>query len=227
MSERIYNFSAGPAVLPEPVLRKAQEAVWNVDGSGIGIMEHSHRGKVFDRILDDAEAACRELAGIPDNYRVLFLQGGASLQFSMVPMNLLDENRTADYLLTGVWAQKAVKEAKVVGGKVHIAASSESTHFDRIPKWEEISYSANPAYVQYVASEIAGFHMPSMSLVPELHTRARKWQHMIGANFEAIFRDLHGGTRLLHAVGGAEGGKDVGAEHAGEIRIASENRLEL
>jgi phosphoserine aminotransferase len=147
MSERIYNFSAGPAVLPEPVLRKAQEAVWNVAGSGIGIMEHSHRGKVFEKILDEAEAACRELAGIPDSYRVLFLQGGASLQFSMVPMNLLPEDGTADYLLTGVWAQKAVKEAKILGGNVHIAATSESTNFDRIPRAEEISYSTKPAYI--------------------------------------------------------------------------------
>jgi len=152
MSDRIYNFSAGPAVLPEPVLRKAQEAVWNVAGSGIGIMEHSHRGKVFEKILDEAEAACRELAGIPDSYRVLFLQGGASLQFSMVPMNLLPDDGTADYLLTGVWAQKAVKEAKILGGKVHIAASSESTNFDRIPRAEEISYSPNPVYVHFTTN---------------------------------------------------------------------------
>jgi phosphoserine aminotransferase len=147
MPDRIFNFSAGPAVLPEPVLKKAQEALWNVNGSGIGIMEHSHRGKTFDRIIDEAERACRDLAGIPDNYRVLFLQGGASLQFSMVPMNLLPPDRTADYLLTGVWAQKAVKEAKVLGGKVHIAASSEATNFDRIPRLEEIRWSAEPAYV--------------------------------------------------------------------------------
>jgi len=147
MTDRIFNFSAGPAVLPEPVLRKAQEAVWNVAGSGIGIMEHSHRGKVFDKILDEAEANCRELAGIPDDYVVLFLQGGASLQFSMVPMNLLPAERTADYLLTGVWAQKAVKEAKILGGKVHIACTSEATNFDRIPAAGEIKYSASPAYV--------------------------------------------------------------------------------
>jgi phosphoserine aminotransferase len=147
MSKRIFNFSAGPAVLPEPVLRKAQEAIWDAAGSGIGIMEHSHRGKVFDRVRDDAEQACRDLAGIPDHYRVLFLQGGASLQFSMVPMNLLPADRTADYLLTGVWAQKAVKEAKVLGAKVHIAATGESTNFDRIPKPAEIRYSERPAYV--------------------------------------------------------------------------------
>jgi phosphoserine aminotransferase len=147
MTKRIFNFSAGPAVLPEPVLKKAQEAIWDVAGSGIGIMEHSHRGKVFDRVRDDAEQACRDLAGIPDNYRVLFLQGGASLQFSMVPMNLLPADRTADYLLTGVWSQKAVKEAKVLGAKVHIAATGESTNFDRIPQAAEIKYSERPAYV--------------------------------------------------------------------------------
>jgi phosphoserine aminotransferase len=167
MSERIYNFSAGPAVLPEPVLRKAQEAVWDVAGSGIGIMEHSHRGKVFDRILDEAEAACRELAGIPDGYRVLFLQGGASLQFSMVPMNLLPADRTADYLVTGVWAQKAVKEAKILGGKVHIAASSESTNFDRIPKAEEIGYSPEPAYVHITTNNtIFGTQWRSEPAIP-------------------------------------------------------------
>ena len=146
MTNRIHNFSAGPAALPESVLRKAQDAIWDVAGSGIGIMEHSHRGKVFDRIIAEAEQTCRELAGIPDNYRVLFLQGGASLQFAMIPMNLLNSERTADYLLTGVWSQKAVKEAKPLG-KVHIAATSEATNFDRIPKASEIRYSPNPTYI--------------------------------------------------------------------------------
>jgi phosphoserine aminotransferase len=147
MSDRIFNFSAGPAVLPEPVLKKAQEAVWNVAGSGIGIMEHSHRGKVFDKIHDETEQNCRELAGITNDYTVLFLQGGASLQFSMVPMNLLPADRTADYLITGVWAQKALKEAKVLGRKVHVAATGEATNFDRIPAPGEIKYSDRPAYV--------------------------------------------------------------------------------
>jgi phosphoserine aminotransferase len=151
MTDRIHNFSAGPAVLPEPVLKKAQEAIWNAEGSGIGIMEHSHRGKVFERVINQAEQACRDLAGIPDNYRVLFLQGGASLQFSMVPMNLLPSDRTADYLLTGVWSQKAVKEAKQLG-KVHIAASSEATNFDRIPRQDEIRYSADPIYVHFTTN---------------------------------------------------------------------------
>ncbi len=167
MTDRIHNFSAGPAVLPEPVLRKAQEAIWNVALSGIGIMEHSHRGKVFDRILNEAEAACRSLAGIPDDYSVLFLQGGASLQFSMVPLNLLPTDRTADYLLTGVWAQKAVKEAKLLNGKVHIAASSEATNFDRIPRADEIKYSSNPAYVHLTTNNtIYGTQWRSEPAVP-------------------------------------------------------------
>ena len=167
MSKRIFNFSAGPAVLPEPVLRKAQEAIWDVAGSGIGIMEHSHRGKVFDRIRDEAEQACRDLAGIPDNYQVLFLQGGASLQFSMVPMNLLPSDRTADYLLTGVWAQKAVKEAKILGAKVHLAATSESTNFDRIPQASEIKYSERPAYVHLTTNNtIYGTQWRSEPAVP-------------------------------------------------------------
>ncbi|MBA3892346.1 MAG: 3-phosphoserine/phosphohydroxythreonine transaminase [Gemmatimonadales bacterium] len=167
MSKRIFNFSAGPAVLPEPVLRKAQEAIWDADGSGIGIMEHSHRGKVFDRVRDEAEQACRDLAAIPDDYRVLFLQGGASLQFSMVPMNLLPAEGTADYLLTGVWAQKAVKEAKILGAKVHIAASGESTNFDRIPGAAEIGYSERPAYVHLTTNNtIYGTQWRSEPSVP-------------------------------------------------------------
>ncbi len=151
MSDRIHNFSAGPAALPEPVLRQAQEAIWNAAGSGIGIMEHSHRGKVFDRILDEAEANCRALAGIPDDYAVLFLQGGASLQFAMVPMNLLPKGATADYLVTGVWAQKAVKEAKLLG-TVHEAATSEDRNFSYIPPAGTFRYSAAPKYVHFTTN---------------------------------------------------------------------------
>jgi phosphoserine aminotransferase len=167
MTKRIFNFSAGPAVLPEPVLKKAQEAIWDAAGSGIGIMEHSHRGKVFDRVRDEAEQACRDLAGIPDNYRVLFLQGGASLQFSMVPMNLLPADRTADYLVTGVWSQKAVKEAKILGAKLHIAATGEGTNFDRIPAAAEIEYSERPAYVHLTTNNtIYGTQWRSEPSVP-------------------------------------------------------------
>jgi phosphoserine aminotransferase len=166
MSDRIHNFSAGPAVLPESVLRKAQDAIWNLGGSGIGVMEHSHRGKVFERVANEAEQACRELAGIPDTYRVLFLQGGASLQFAMIPMNFLSPERTADYLVTGVWSQKAVKEAKPVG-KVHIAATSEATKFDRIPQANEIRYSTAPTYVHLTTNNtIYGTQWRSEPAVP-------------------------------------------------------------
>jgi len=146
VTDRIWNFGAGPAVLPEPVLKKAQQDIWNVAGSGLGIGEHSHRGKVFDKIIKDTEQACRDLAGIDDGYRVLFLQGGASMQFSMVPMNLLPPDRTADYLVTGVWSEKAVIEAKRVGN-VHEAVSAAATKFDRIPPVADIKYSPNPVYV--------------------------------------------------------------------------------
>jgi phosphoserine aminotransferase len=146
VSDRIYNFSAGPATLPEPVLKQAQQDLWNIAESGIGVLEHSHRGKVFDKVADEAEQACRDLAGIPDNYRVLFLQGGASLQFAMIPMNLLPKGATADYLVTGVWAQKAVKEAKLLG-KVHEAATSGDQNFNYIPAQSAIRYSERPAYV--------------------------------------------------------------------------------
>jgi phosphoserine aminotransferase len=115
------------------------------------VMELSHRGKVFDRIINEAEAACRELAGIPDNYRVLFLQGGASLQFSMVPMNLLPKGGTADYLVTGVWSEKAVKEAKRAG-TVHEAVSSGDRNFSYIPPAEAIRYSPAPAYVHFTTN---------------------------------------------------------------------------
>ena len=166
MSDRIFNFSAGPAVLPEPVLRQAQKDLWNVAGSGIGVAEHSHRGKVFDRIFAETEAAARELAGIPDNYKVLFLQGGATLQFSMVPMCLLPAGRTADYLNTGVWSQKAIAEAKKVGA-IHIAASSEETKFDRIPDVASIRYSDNPAYVHFTSNNtIYGTQWTSEPPVP-------------------------------------------------------------
>jgi len=146
MSDRIYNFGAGPAALPEPVIKQAQQDLWNIGGSGIGIMEHSHRGKLFDALMQEAEQDCRDLAGIPANYRVLFLQGGASLQFAQIPMNLLPKDRTADYLVTGVWSQKAVAEAKLFG-TVHEAVSGKGSNFTCIPAPSQISYSKQPAYV--------------------------------------------------------------------------------
>ena len=149
MSERIFNVSAGPAVLPESVIKAAQRDLWNVADSGIGVMEHSHRGKVFDRILKEAEATCRELAGIPDTHHVLFLQGGASQQFAMVPMNFLPKGGTADYVVTGVWSEKAVKEAKLMG-QVHEAASSKDRNHCYIPAG--IAWSSSPAYAHFTSN---------------------------------------------------------------------------
>ena len=149
MTRRIWNFSAGPAVLPETVLEEARENLLSLGNTGVGICEHSHRGKPFMAVAAEAESLCRELAGIPDDYAVLFLQGGASLQFSMVPMNLLPADRTADYLITGMWAEKALKEAKSVG-KTHVACTSKDANFNYIP--ESCSYSDNPAYVHFTSN---------------------------------------------------------------------------
>jgi phosphoserine aminotransferase len=118
--KRIFNFSAGPAILPEAVLHQCQQDIWNIFDSGIGIMEHSHRGPVFDRVLDEAVADCRKIANICDDYEILFLQGGATTQFAMIPMKYLPADGVADYLDTGVWAGKALKEAKLFG-KVNTA----------------------------------------------------------------------------------------------------------
>src|SRR5215217_6171905 len=120
---RIHNFSAGPAVLPTKVLEQAQRDLMALPGVGMSILEISHRSAAFDEVIEGCEADLRALGNIPDTYRVLFLQGGASLQFSMVPMNLLPAGGSADYVVTGVWAEKAVKEAKRVGG-VKIAATT-------------------------------------------------------------------------------------------------------
>ena len=144
--DRIHNFNAGPGVLPEAVLRQAQQDIWNVASSGMGIMEHSHRGKVFEKVIAEAEAEARLLAAIPDNSRVLFIQGGATQQFAMVPMNLLPAGRTADYLVTGVWSEKAIKEAKKFG-TAHQALTGEASKFTEIPSPDTIRYSDNPAYV--------------------------------------------------------------------------------
>lgn len=151
MKDRIYNFSAGPAVLPETVLRKAQQALWSLGDSGIGILEHSHRGPEFTAVLEETEALCRELARVPDTHRVLFLQGGASTQFFMIPMNLLANDRTADYINTGTWSQKAIKEARRFGD-VHVAGSSEDEGFRFIPAADSLRFSEAPVYVHFTSN---------------------------------------------------------------------------
>ena len=144
--QRIYNFSAGPAVLPQPVLEEAQRNLVALPGVGMSVLEISHRSKTFEDILARTEADLRLLGNVPLSHKVLFLQGGASLQFSMVPLNLLPAGRTADYIVTGGWAQKAVKEAQRVGA-VNIAASTESENFARIPQPHELKLTPDAAYV--------------------------------------------------------------------------------
>ena len=142
---RVYNFSAGPAVLPEEVLKEAQEEMLDYRGCGMSVMEMSHRSKVFQNIIDEAEADLRDLMGIPSNYKVLFLQGGASLQFSMIPMNLM-KNGVADYIVTGQWAKKAYAEAQNYG-KANKIASSEDKTFSYIPDCSDLAISPDADYV--------------------------------------------------------------------------------
>lgn len=150
-TDRIFNFGAGPAVLPEPVLEEAQRDLLALPGAGMSILEISHRSKTFEDILGAADADLRRLASIPSNYRVLFLQGGASLQFSMVPMNLLGADRSADYIVTGSWSKKAVKEAQKVG-TVSIAASTEADGFSRIPEQSELRLDPEASYVHFTTN---------------------------------------------------------------------------
>ena len=148
---RIHNFSAGPAVLPVDVLEQVQRDLLSLPGVGMSVLEISHRSAAFDEILEGCEADLRRLAAIPDGYHVLFLQGGASLQFSMVPMNLLAPGGSADYIVTGVWSQKAVKEAKRVGA-IKTAASTEADNFNRVPKQQELKLDPGAAYVHYTTN---------------------------------------------------------------------------
>ena len=142
---RVYNFSAGPAVLPEEVLQEAADEMLDYKGSGMSVMEMSHRSKTYDNIIKEAEADLRELMNIPDNYKVLFLQGGASQQFAMIPMNLM-KNKVADYIVTGQWAKKAYQEAQIYG-KANKIASSEDETFSYIPDCSDLPISEDADYV--------------------------------------------------------------------------------
>ena len=148
---RVYNFSAGPAVLPEDVLKKAADEMLDYQGSGMSVMELSHRGKEFIQIIEDAETTLREIMSIPDNYKVLFLQGGASMQFAMVPLNLMSKNKKADFLHTGQWSKKAISEAKKYG-EVNIVATSEEKTFNYIPKLNPALFSKDADYFHLVTN---------------------------------------------------------------------------
>ena len=157
---RIWNFSAGPAALPEEVLQQAQAEMLDWHGAGCSVMEMSHRGKEFMSILDQAEADLRELMGIPEQYKVLFLQGGATQQFAQIPMNLL-AGRSADYIVTGSWSKKAFKEAQRIGN-VRCAATTETSNFTRLPMAEEIKLDPFAAYLHVCTNEtIHGVEIPA------------------------------------------------------------------
>ena len=157
---RIHNFSAGPAALPEEVLLQAQEELLDWHGAGCSVMEMSHRGKEFSSIIEQAETDLRELMGIPDQYKVLFLQGGATQQFAQIPMNLL-AGRSADYIVTGSWSKKAVKEAQRIGN-VRVAATTEASHFTRLPTADEIRLDPFAAYLHVCTNEtIHGVEIPA------------------------------------------------------------------
>ncbi len=166
---RVFNFSAGPAVLPEEVLRQAAAEMLDWHGSGMGVMEMSHRGPEFTAIAEEAEADLRDLAAIPPNYKVLFLQGGASLQFAMVPMNLLGGKSSADYVNTGEWSKKAIKEAGRFC-EVNVAASAEDANFTYVPERSKWNLNPHAAYVHLCTNETIGgveFHwVPDTGDVP-------------------------------------------------------------
>ena len=167
--DRIFNFSAGPATLPLEVLETARDELTNWHGSGMSVMEMSHRGKEYMSIHAEAEADLRTLLGIPANYKVLFLQGGATAQFAMVPMNLLRGKASADYLHTGEWSKKAIKEAKKFG-QVNIVASSEDKNFSYAPAFSTWTLDPNAAYVHITSNETIGgveiFDTPDTGNVP-------------------------------------------------------------
>lgn len=151
MSDRVYNFSPGPATLPLEVLQELQSDLLSFQGTGISILEMSHRGKEYEAMQNETEALFKELLNAPDNYRVLFMGGGASTQFALVPMNFLTEGKEADYVVTGAFAKKAYEEASGIG-KANVAVSTKDSNFSRLPKQEEIKLSSNPAYVHLTSN---------------------------------------------------------------------------
>lgn len=152
MSQRAFNFNAGPAAIPLAVLERAQQEFVDFRNSGMSIMEMSHRGAIYESVHNETISLLQKLLNIPEGYKVLFLQGGASTQFAMIPMNLLGAGQVASYVLTGSWADKALKEAKLIG-ETHIAASSEADKFMRIPSLNEIEVPENAAYLHITSNE--------------------------------------------------------------------------
>lgn len=152
MTQKVFNFSAGPAVLPSTVLERAREEMLSFNGIGMSVMEISHRSKPFEAVLNAAESGIRELLGVPENYRILFLQGGATLQFSMVPMNFLSSGETADYVITGAWGKKALKEAKRCGN-ANVVYTSADSGFRSVPDERELKLTPDAKYLHYTSNE--------------------------------------------------------------------------
>jgi len=161
---RVFNFAAGPAVLPLPVLEEAQRDLVSMPGVGMSILEMSHRGKFFEGVLHQTEADIRKLAGVPDDYKVLFLPGGASLQFSMVPLNFLPRDGSADYIVSGAWSEKAIKEAKKVGG-AKLAWSGKDGNYSTVPTQASLVLDPNAAFVSFTSNET--IHGVEFKYVPE------------------------------------------------------------
>src|SRR5262245_15762276 len=190
VTQRVYNFSAGPAVLPVSVLEEIQRDLVALPGVGMSILEISHRSKAFESILAQAEVDIRLLAAIPSNYKVLFLQGGASTQFSMVPMNLLTAGATADYIDSGSWAEKAIKEAKKVG-QVNVAASTKGENYARLPTQSELKLTPGAAYVHMTSNNtIEGTEyrdLPAVGDVPLVSdTSSDMFSHPIDVSRHAL-----------------------------------------
>jgi phosphoserine aminotransferase len=150
-TDAILNFSAGPAILPQPVLEQARADILDLHGSGIGIMEHSHRGAAFTRVIEEARADCRTVGNIPDDFEILFLQGGASSMFALLPMNLLPADRCADYIHTGVWTKKAIADARQLG-EINTIWDGTECGFNRLPHDDELRHSDDPRYTYYCSN---------------------------------------------------------------------------
>ncbi|MCA1954326.1 MAG: 3-phosphoserine/phosphohydroxythreonine transaminase [Anaerolinea sp.] len=167
MVKRVHNFNAGPSILPLPVLEKAQAELLDFQGCGMSVMEMSHRSKEFEGIIQTAEADLRELMGIPAGYKVLFVQGGATLQFAMIPMNFRPAGASADYIVTGAWSKTAAKEAGKLG-TTHVVFNGEGENFTRLPAQEELQLDANAAYLHFCHNEtIHGVEFRQEPIAPE------------------------------------------------------------
>ncbi|WP_088102677.1 3-phosphoserine/phosphohydroxythreonine transaminase [Halalkalibacter urbisdiaboli] len=147
----VYNFNAGPSALPKEVLERAQKELVNFQNTGMSVMELSHRSKAYEDVHNEAKSLLKELLTIPDTYEILFLQGGASLQFSMIPLNFLQEGKVGNYVLTGAWSEKAIKEAKLIG-QTAISASSKESNYKTIPALDELTYNEQDAYVHITSN---------------------------------------------------------------------------